>query len=172
MPNVSPSYVKSVVLDTSFLITLLDKTRNHHTTAVDYFRHWTTHNVTLYLSTIVIAEYNVKGKLADLVMRHLAVLPFNYDHALQTGTLVATQLEAKRNKYWPQVANERDAVKDDIKLFAQAHLTNSSLLATADEGMPLLVDFFRSQGQVAFDILPLWKPFNHDMATIGTRGLL
>jgi len=172
MSNVKKPYLKSVLLDTSFLITLLNNARSHHKTATDYFYHWTTNKVRLYASTIVIAEYSVKGKLADMVMQHLVVLPFNYDHALKAGELVAAQTEAKKNKSWPQAGNERDAVKDDIKLFAQAHLTNSLLLATADEGMPQLVDFFRWQGRVKFEILPLWEPFNHDMATTGVRGLL
>jgi len=172
MRNMKTPCVKSVLLDTSFLITLLNDARNHHKTATDYFYLWTTSKVTLYASTIVIAEYSVKGKLEDFVMQHLTVLPFNYDHALKTGELVATQAEAKKNNIWPLVGNERDAVKDDLKLFAQTHLTDSHLLATADEGMPRLADFFRSEGYLAFDILPLWEPFNHDMATTGERGLL
>jgi len=171
MSSTDERRVKSVLLDTSFLITLHDKTRANHETAARYFQHWIPRKVTLYASTIVVAEYSAKGEISEVILRHLHVLPFNYSHAVRAGQLVAMQLSAKESLTFPKTDDPRDAVKDDIKLFAQTHVTKSTLLATDDQKMPKLVDFFRLQKLVDFSILPLWLPFNHSMASTGERGL-
>jgi predicted nucleic acid-binding protein len=50
--------MKTVLVDTSFLITLANPTqRKHHKIAVQYFRASVDRGVVLHLSTIVIAEF-------------------------------------------------------------------------------------------------------------------
>ena len=172
MSKANPPRIRSVLLDTSFLITLLDETRPNHDTAVSYLDCWIASGITLFVSTIVVAEYHVREPIPEEVMRHLRVVPFNLDHAVLTASLVATWRSARNGSATPQTSGPRDAVKDDCKLFAQAHIAESGLLAADDMGMESLVSLLRSQGHsLGFNILPLWEPFNEMMAQNGQNGL-
>ena len=42
----------------------------------------------MFLSTVVISEYQVKQAINDLPLRNFIVLPFNVDHAMACGLLV------------------------------------------------------------------------------------
>ena len=52
--------MNSVLLDTSFLISLSDPARPHHADAGQYYRECVLRQVPMYLSTIVISEFQVK----------------------------------------------------------------------------------------------------------------
>lgn len=72
------------------------------------------------LSTISIAEYCVRGKRSDIPFKHLKVVPFNIDHAEQTGIyadILFKDQGVKEDKLLP-----RPIIPNDSKLFAQAHL--------------------------------------------------
>ena len=162
MVETNTKHADSVLLDTSFLITLLDRTRTHHPTAVEYFCHWVDSGTTLYLSTVVVAEYAVMGLLPEVVTRHLRVLPFGYDHALETGALARIWAATKETNTKSEPPGNRDAVKDDIKLFAQAQVAGTGLLATDDTRMGRVVDIlFSKRRNLHFKILPLWEPFDN-----------
>jgi len=113
------------LVDTSFLITLADDSRPHHAHAMRYLREAVTRASTLYLSTVVIAEFHAKQAVTDLPLRNLRVLPFNVDHAIMAGELNQV---LRRDQTDP-----RDAVKDDLKLLAQAVCTSIPYVLTEDE---------------------------------------
>jgi len=75
----------SVLLDTSFLIRLLNDEDPLHKNAVGYYKYFLEMEIILKVSTITIAEYCVRGKIEDLPMRNLQLIPFNLDHAKKTG---------------------------------------------------------------------------------------
>ena len=52
--------MNSALLDTSFLISLSDPARKHHEAARLYFRGCIDRRVPMYLSSIVVSEYQVK----------------------------------------------------------------------------------------------------------------
>jgi predicted nucleic acid-binding protein len=117
--------LNSVLVDTSFLITLADPARQHHETAKTYFREALKAQVPLYLSTIVVSEFQVKQPITDLPLRNFIVLPFNIDHAMKVGLLM--QATARDQD------DERNAVKDDVKLIGQAACESISHIFTEDE---------------------------------------
>ena len=127
---------------------------------------------------IRIPEYSVKSTIDDVVMRHLIVLPFNHDHAIKTGQFVAIRKTMQDDESGLcshtgtvcDIKKTHVSVKDDMKLFAQAHEANIPLLATDDQRMSTFVEFFNSQGYTQFRILPLWEPFNQIMASTGEHG--
>ena len=80
--------MNSVLLDTSFLISLSDPARAHHAQAVQYYRECVHRQVPMYLSTIVISEFQVRQSINDLPLRNFVVLPFNVDHAMRCGLLI------------------------------------------------------------------------------------
>ncbi len=115
----------SILLDTSFLISLAIPGRPNHTVAKRYLTESLSRGVPLYLSTIVASEFQVKQAVNDLPLRNFIVLPFNIDHAMRTGILM-------RN-FQRDDGDDRAAVKDDVKLIAQADCESISHVLTEDQ---------------------------------------
>jgi predicted nucleic acid-binding protein len=67
-----------VFLDTSFLITLADPSRERHTVAKSFFQHFLATKMPMAISAIVVAEFCVKQKLATLPLEHLFLLPYKH----------------------------------------------------------------------------------------------
>lgn len=111
------------VLDTSYLITLLDRNRPHHDAARRYYRHFLENDFTL-LSTVVVSEFCIKQPLTDLPLHNLRVVPFNVAHALKCAELAAA---IQRDP-----TDGRDTVKDDLKILAQAQVEGAGILITDD----------------------------------------
>ena len=65
----------SILVDTSFLITLADPARRNHEVAKTYFRLCLKANVPLYLSAILASEFQVKQAVNNLPLRNFIVLP-------------------------------------------------------------------------------------------------
>jgi len=149
--------IDPILLDTSFFITLMNETRPHHDTAVDYFDLWVKSGITLYVSTIVLAEFSVKESITDVVKRQLRILPFDYDHAFEAARLFRVWLNLDKSA---KPNRSRDTIKDDIKLFAQANVSGAVFLATDDQGMERIVGMLQPKRKtLKFKILPLWNPF-------------
>ena len=108
--------MNSVLLDTSFLITLASASRPHHGAALQYYRECVARHIPMYISTIVMAEFQVNQPVTDLPLRNLVALPFNADHAMRCGQLID---QAGRER---DAGDDRVRVKDDFKLIAQCHL--------------------------------------------------
>ena len=113
-----------VVLDTSFLITLADPKRPHHETARRYWRHFMELVVPIFLPTIVASEFYVRQEIPPDILRACVVLPFNWDDALQAATLDFSKVKRK--------GESRDALKDDLKIIAQAMVKDAALIITDD----------------------------------------
>jgi len=116
--------VNSVLLDTSFLISLSDPARPHHEIAVAYYRECARRQVAMYLSTVVVSEFQVKQAINDLPLRNFVVLPFNVDHAMRCGLII---------RQMPRdLGDDRVRVKDDFKLLAQCDCESISHLISED----------------------------------------
>jgi PIN domain nuclease of toxin-antitoxin system len=116
--------LNSVLLDTSFLITFANPERTHHAAARHYFRECLRRQIPMYLSAIVISEFQVKQAINDLPLRNFVVLPFNVDHAMRCGILLR-QLAR-------DATDDRVRVKDDFKLIAQCDCEGISHLVSED----------------------------------------
>jgi len=116
--------LNSVLLDTSFLISLSDPARDHHLAAVQYYKECVYRQVTMYLSTIVISEFQVKQAINDLPLRNFVVLPFNVDHAMRCGLIIRQMTRDPED--------DRVRVKDDFKLLAQCDCEAISHLISED----------------------------------------
>lgn len=78
----------------------------------------------LYLSVIAATEFQVKQAVTDLPLRNFEVLPFNIDHAMTAGLLMR---DMQRD-----AGDDRVAVKDDVKLIAQAICQSLTHVLTED----------------------------------------
>jgi predicted nucleic acid-binding protein len=141
-----------VMLDTSFLITLADKSRAHHEAARRYWRHFLENEIPIFLSTIVASEFSIKQEIPPEILRSCVVLPFNWDDALR-----AAKLDWKRLRP-PGV--ERDALKDDIKIIAQAAQADVEFAITDDgESFYKFCQTFKEAGEVQFRAIKLADGF-------------
>ena len=113
-----------MLLDTSFLISLSDPSRAHHAAAVQYYKECVHRQVPMYLSTIVISEFQVKQAINDLPLRNFVVLPFNVDHAMRCGLIIRQMARDPED--------DRVRVKDDFKLLAQCDCEAISHLISED----------------------------------------
>ena len=114
-----------VVLDTSFLITLADPQRPHHEAARQYWRYFSEKAMPIYLPTIVVSEFYVKQEIPPEILRSCVLLPFNWDDALQAAAALDFS-KAARGK------DERVALKDDVKIIAQALVKDAAWIITDD----------------------------------------
>lgn len=115
----------SVLLDTSFLISLVDENRPNHKVASQYYRFMLDEEVPMYFSAIVAAEFEVKQPIADLPLKNFRSIPFNIPHAKEAGRL------------WNELGKRdegdlRHVVRDDVKLIAQANHESIRFLITED----------------------------------------
>ncbi|WP_234193596.1 MULTISPECIES: hypothetical protein [Pseudacidovorax] len=155
----------SILLDTSFLITLADPARAHHQTALLYFREALQRACPLYLSSIVASEFQVKQAVTDLPLRNLQVLPFNIDHAMTAGQLMRS-LQRDRE-------DDRAAVKDDIKLIGQMVCESITHLLTEDRNLAAKhLARLHEQGLTTAKAVLLADGFETDWFDGGQRRLL
>lgn len=116
--------MNSVLLDTSFLISFSDPARRHHAAALAYYRECVQRQIPMYLSTIVISEFQVKQAINDLPLRNFVVLPFNVDHAMKCGLTIRNLARDPED--------DRVRVKDDFKILAQCDCEAISHLISED----------------------------------------
>lgn len=134
--------MNSVLLDTSFLISLSDPARAHHAAAGLYYRACIERRVPMLLSTVVISEYSVRQAINDLPLRNFIVLPFNVDHAMSCGLLIRA---AERDP-----GDDRVRVKDDFKLIAQCQCEGVTHVLSEDAStLTKYLDRLRALGSVA-----------------------
>ncbi len=80
--------LKGALLDTSFLIRLLLPSEALHQQATAYYKYFLEQQIPLFVSTISIAEYCVKGNIGELPLQQVQVLPFNLKDAENAGQLM------------------------------------------------------------------------------------
>jgi len=145
----------NVLLDTSFLIRLLNDEDDFHKNALDYYKYFLEKNVKLKVSTISIAEYCVRGNITDLPYKNVQILPFNFDHANKTGEF-ARILFGYKAKLKP-----RTCIPNDAKLFAQAH-TDSGIIyfISSDTNAIKSINLLKKHTQLNFEFIDLHTPYN------------
>jgi predicted nucleic acid-binding protein len=140
------------LLDTSFLITLADKNRAHHAAALRYWQYLLEHKIPIFLSTIVVSEFCVKQEILPEILQCCVVLPFNWDDAQR-----AAKLDWKRVR---PAGVERDALKDDIKIIAQAARVDAEFVITDDSNsFYAYCTTFKVAGEVQFTAIKLEDGF-------------
>jgi predicted nucleic acid-binding protein len=121
--------MRSVLLDTSFLIRLINRNEALHQNARAYFTYFVGQNIKMYLSSIVIAEYCVKDSIDGLPLSYLTIIPFDATDGEIAGRFYALLQKDKTSL----VGANRLAIKDDCKLIAQMHQNNIDAFVTSDQ---------------------------------------
>ena len=113
----------SVLLDTSFFIRLLNNEDPLHLNAINYYRYFLENDILLKVSTITIAEYCVLGKLDELPLNNIQILPLNLKEAEIAGNFAKIIFEEKKINLVD--LKPRAIIPNDSKLFAQSHFDKS-----------------------------------------------
>lgn len=114
-----------VLLDTSYLISLVDARRPNHQTAAKYFRQMLDESLPMYFSAIVAAEFGIKQPIIDLPLQKFRHLPFNIPHGQRAAQLW--------NALGPRSGDTpRPVARDDVKLIAQACHERIPFILTED----------------------------------------
>lgn len=109
---------KAVLLDSGFLIRLMNPDERLHPVATHWFRKFVEDGVHCKVSTIALAEYGVKDDLTHLLMQYLHVIPFHYNHAACAAKMMQTVLRVKKER--GAEIRPRVVIPNDTKMFAQA----------------------------------------------------
>lgn len=154
-----------ILLDTSALISLVDKNRPNHSTAAQYYRLALEQRVPMFLSAIVVSEFSIKQPLADLPLKQFHTLPFNVPHAVRSAELW--------NRIKRDDKDSRSVVRDDIKLLAQADKENIPIILTEDENtLHKYCARLRQQGVIQIRTVLLVDGFDpNGLRADGQRGL-
>lgn len=115
----------SVLLDTSFLISLVDQNRPNHAIAVKYYRFMLEQQLPMYFSAIVAAEFGIRQPITELPLKNFRPIPFNIPHGKEAARLW--------NVLVPRDASSpRHVARDDVKLIAQACHESIPFILTED----------------------------------------
>ena len=150
-----------VLLDTSFFIRLLNPEDRLHKNAVGYYRYFLEHDIILKISTIAIAEYCVRGDMFDLPLKNMIVLPFNINHSVKAGKMMAHVYEEKKRR--GAVMPQRAIIPNDTKMFAQADVEDDiCYYATADAECGKVYDILKAGKEYppAFQFIDISIPFS------------
>ncbi len=149
----------SVLLDTSFLIRLLNDGDHLHKNARDYFKYFLDEDISLVLSTISIAEYCVRGSVNELPLHNFKILPFNFDHAQKAGAFSAIIFEERKKSNLD--LNPRQIIPNDTKLFAQADVESRiNFFITSDARSLTIHNLLKKNTILRFEIIDINNPVN------------
>ena len=117
--------IAAVLLDTSFLISLVDGIRPNHSIAAQYYRLMLEQQSPMYFSAIVAAEFAIRQPITDLPLKNFRCIPFNIPHSNESARL------------WNALGKHDDGdnravVRDDVKLMAQAAHESIPFIMTED----------------------------------------
>jgi hypothetical protein len=130
-----------------------------HNNAKGYFRYFLENEIVLKVSTISIAEYCVGGKIDELPLRNIQIIPFNLDQAKRTGEFAEAIFNEK--KIAPEKFNPRDIIPNDPKLFAQADLDKSiTHFVTSDSRSKGTFSALKKYIKPKFEIVDISRPYN------------
>ncbi len=155
---------EGVLLDTSFFLRFLNPDDPLLQNADGYYQHFIRNQLPMFISTISIAEYCVSGKVDELPMRNLQVVPFNITHALRTGAFAEIVFREKEKLK----LRERNLIPNDTKLFAQADTqTEIGYYLSSDEESLKIFKLLQKEGGLKFQFLNLRRPPSESFGELG-----
>lgn len=158
----------SVLLDTSFFIRLLNDEDPLHKNAKDYFKYFLESDIILKVSTISIAEYCVRGKLEELPLINIQILPFNLDHARRTGEFAKAIFDEK--KVTSEVIKPRAIIPNDSKLFAQSDYDKSIIyFVTSDSRSMNIYNILSRRIKPRFEIIDISIPYHQQFGILDLK---
>lgn len=156
---------EGVLLDTSFFIRFLNEKDKLFTNADKYYRFFLDKKITMFISTISIAEFTVGAGMEQLPLKNLIVLPFNITHAVNAGKFAKILYEMRKESSFR--VDERTLIINDAKLFAQAHCEIIiKHFITSDQRSLKLYNHIKSETNLDFAIADLHENFSDNFGLL------
>lgn len=153
----------SVLLDTSFFIRLLNENDPLHKNVLGFYQYFLEKESSLKCSTISIAEYCVRGKVDELPLRHLEIVPFNINHAIKAGEFANAVFTHKNTLN----LGNRLIIPNDNKLFAQAHIEKEvDNFVTSDLECIKIYELLKQNFTLEFKIINIRNPHTTELGTL------
>ena len=144
---------QAVLLDSGFLIRLMNPEEPLHPAAMRWFRQFVEQGIVCKVSTIALAEYGVKDDLAHLPMQYLQILPFHYNHAERAAQFMRTILKVKKER--GAIVQPRVVIPNGTKMFGQASCERDiRSFISADSEAKKVYDLIEQPG---FDFIDIRK---------------
>lgn len=162
--------MKTVVADTGFLIAISNPEDAHHATAVAWLKALDDRKITIFISTVAIAEFSLRGDFGELMaMGDFLPVEFASDDALECRTILDTWERRKSAKDKPA---SRVALKDDIKILATTKRLKAAHLITTDTQMSKIAKALELCGVIPAD-KPVDRSFfnKHGQSEIECDGM-
>lgn len=157
--------MRSVLLDTSFFIRFLNEDDKLFKNVDGYFKYFLKEEIALKCSTISVAEYCVRGKIDELPLKNLQIIPFNLSHAQKAGEFANIVFKNKE----PLDLSNRDIIPNDTKLFAQADSEKTiDAYLTSDSECIKIYKLLKNHINVCFEIIDI---HNKHSETFGVLDL-
>ncbi len=121
--------MKKALLDTNFVINLVNKDFALHQLAVDYFKYFLDNKITMFLSTIVVGEFCVKGSFDSLPTRSSRLLSYNLPHSKVAGRFANVLYN---NNQIREIPGGRKLISNDVKLLAQTSFESIDYFVSSD----------------------------------------
>lgn len=155
-----------VLLDTSFFIRFLNLEDSLFQNTENYYKYFINNDFKLFISTISIAEYCVRGNVDELPLRNLIVLPFNFDHSVFAGKIARILFEKRDSG--KLVVPDRPIIINDAKLFAQAHVDQRiNYFCSSDVRCEKLFKSVKNTLKLNFEFINLTIPFEEYFGVLG-----
>lgn len=156
---------RSVLLDTSFFIRLLNDEDPLHLNAVGYFKYFLENEIALKVSTISIAEYCVLGALEDLPLKNIQILPFNLKDAEKTGEFA--KIIFSENIINEEKLSPRAIIPNDSKLFAQSDLDKTiTHFVTSDVRSKNTLALLKRRTNPKFELISIDVPYTETFGVL------
>jgi len=139
----------SVLLDTSFLISLVDASRKNHNKAKEFYKYFIDNKIAMVLSAIVTSEFCIKQPLTDLPLENFKPLPFNIPDSNHISYLFEEKFKNVKNDI------SRVSVKDDYKIVSQCNFNKITYLITEDEALYNMLNSLSLDKDISFKPLLL-----------------
>lgn len=152
------------MLDTSFLIRLLKEDDPLHKSAKAYFQYFLESGFVLYVSTVAIAEYCVKGSIDQLPFECVRVVPFNLDHAEKAGAFARTLYHARNNGVY--IPDQRLIIPNDTKILAQASAIGALHFVTADTKSSNVMELLARENGLSVTHVDINEPLSSFSGTL------
>ncbi len=144
---------KVVFCDTNFFIHLLNRESSLCDNAREYYKYFLKNGYELYVSTIAIAEFCVKGRMEDLPLRSVRVSPFGVWHAKYAGNCANALFKARATGVLK--IEHRVIILNDAKMMAQAQCEGANFYITSDSESKKMYEVLQKEGKVSFTFIDI-----------------
>ncbi len=149
---------RAALLDTSFILRLLNENDPLCNNAEGYYRYFLEKKISLIISTIATGEYCVKGKLSELPLKDLQILPYNLSHSVKAGEFAGILFDKKA---LGELDIDRKLIPNDVKMFAQANVEDKiGYYVTSDGESEKMIMTLSGELKLNFEIINIKIPYS------------